>query len=99
MQEKKNEVDTICKDSTTYDMQRMNTLIFDELFKTGYKDFIADLKCQKSEWIKYPAMFNTSQIMVDLTNLYTNYKSTGLWEAQRKDTKSTIIALTIALKK
>ena len=37
MQDKKIEVDTTHKDCTTYDMQLMNTLIFDELSNTDCK--------------------------------------------------------------
>ena len=46
-----------------------------------------------------PSTFNIAQIMVDLTNIYTNYKSTGIWDVQRKDSKSTIIAWETFLKK
>ena len=99
MQEKKIEVDTIRKDRTTYNVQRMNTLIFDKLSKIVCETFLADVKRQKSKWIKDPVSFNTVQGMADLTNLYTNYKSTGLCKAQRKDIKSTILALATALKK
>ena len=71
MRENKIEVNTFRKDGTTYNMQRMNTLIFEDFSKTGCKDFLADVKQHKSEWIKYPATFNTAQSMVDLVNLYT----------------------------
>ena len=37
--------------------------------------------------------------MVDLGNLYSNYKCTEIWDALRKDAKSTIIAFSSALKK
>ena len=99
MQENKVEVNTIRKDGTTYDMQRTNTLIFSNLSKTGHEYFLPDVKRQNSKWIKYPAMFNTAKSMVDLTNLYNNYKPTGLLDAHRKGAKSTIIALKTAFKK
>ena len=75
-QENKTEFSTICKDGTTYGMQHMNTLIFDELSKTSCEYFLADVRLKNSEWINEPATFNTAQSMLDLTNLYTNYKST-----------------------
>ena len=59
-------------------MQRMNTLIFDELSKTGAKDFLADVKQKNIELIKEPDTFNRAHSMVELMNLYTNYRSTGL---------------------
>ena len=71
----------------------MNTLSFDDISNTGSEEFLVDVKQEKSEWIKDPATLNTVQSIVDLTNMYTNYKSTGLWDAHRKDAKSTIIAL------
>ena len=46
-----------------------------------------------------PHQIQYSQSMVELMNLYTNYKSTGIWDTQRKDSTSTIIALATALKK
>ena len=73
--------------------------MLDHISKTVCKDFLTYLKWKKSEWIKDPVTFNTAQRMVDLTNLYKNYKSTGLWGAQRNDAKSTITALATALKK
>ena len=99
IKQKKIEVDSIHKDDTTYNMQRMNTLIFDKLSKTGCEDFLADVEWQNSEWIKDPVIFNTEYSMVDLKNLYINYKTTGLWDAYRKDPKSIIITLTTALKR
>ena len=72
----------------TYDRQQTNTFIFDELSKTGCKYFLTYVKLHKRERIKDPATFNTAQSMVDLTNLHTNYKSTGLWHMQRNDAKS-----------
>ena len=77
----------------------MNTLIFDNLSRTGCQYFLAYVQRQEIELIKYPTPFNTEQSMVDLINLYTNYKYTGLWYAQRKYAKSKIIALATALKK
>ena len=59
----------------------MNTLSFDDLSNTGCEEFLVDVKQEKSEWIKDPATLNTVQSIVDLRNLYTNYKSTGLWDA------------------
>ena len=97
MKEKKIEVDTICKDGTTYNIQQMNTLILDELFETACKAFLANVKQKNSLWIKDPATFNTEQKMVDLTNLYNNYNSTGIWDAHGKDAKSMIVALATAL--
>ena len=90
---------TILKDVKTYEIQRMNTLIFDELSMMGCEDFLATVKWKNSEWIKDPVTFNTAQIMVDLMNLYKNYKSTVLWDAQRKYANSTIITLATTPKK
>ena len=81
IQENKIEVKTICRYGMTYDMQQIHTRIFDEISKSRCEDFLADVKWQKSEWIKYPSTFNKTQSMVDFKNLYTNYKSTGLWDA------------------
>ena len=77
----------------------MNTLIFDKISKTSFKDYLADVNQKKRECIKDPTSLNTSQSMVDITNRYNNYKSTGFWDAQRKDAKLTIINLATALKK
>ena len=77
----------------------MNTLIFDKISKTSFKDYLADVNQKKRECIKDPTSLNTSQSMVDITNRYNNYKSTGFWDAQRKYAKLTIINLATALKK
>ena len=99
MQENNIEVDTIRKDIMTYDMQWMNTRIFDDISKTVCKNFLPDMKQKKNEWIKDPDTFSTAYIMADLTNLCTNYKSTGIWDVQRNNSKSKIIALATNLKK
>ena len=99
MQEKKIEVSTIHKYGPTYNIRRMNTLIFDDLPKTGCEDFLRDVKRKKSELIKEPAPFSTAQSIVDFMNLYMSYKSTGLWDAQKQDARSTSISLATALKK
>ena len=77
----------------------MNTLSFDNISNTGSEEFLVDVKQEKSEWIKDPATLNTVQSIVDLRNLYTNYKSTGLWDAYIKYVRSTIIDLATGLNK
>ena len=59
----------------------MNTLSFDDISNTGCEEFLVYVKQEKSEWVKEPAILNTVQSIVDLSNLYTNYTSTGLWDA------------------
>ena len=73
------------------------TLIFDELGKTA-GDFLSDVKRQRSEWVKNPNGFDTSSFIADMTNLYTNYKSTGEWDKQGADQQKVLIALATALK-
>ena len=73
MQEMRIEIDSLRKDGIKYDEQRFLTLIFDELGKTA-GDFLADVKRQRSEWVKNPNGFDTSSFIADMTNLYTNYK-------------------------
>ena len=88
----------IRKDGTKYDEQRFNTLIFDALKNTKCADFLTDVKTMQSQWIKQPEKFDAQQSISDLTNLYTNYKSTGIWDAQGIDSQAQIIALATALK-
>ena len=79
MQEKKNEIDTLRKDGVKFDDQRFLTLVFDHLALAKYKYFCADFKCNKSAWSKELAAIDIDKLIVDTTNLYTNYKSTGEW--------------------
>ena len=52
MQEKRNDIDSLWKDGVKFDEQRWLTLCFEQLAKTGYSDFLDNIKHQKSEWVK-----------------------------------------------
>ena len=97
IQEKCIELDMIRKDGTKYDEQRFNTLIFDALKKTNCADFFTDVKTLQSQWIKQPEKFDAQQSISDMTNLYINHKSTGIWDAQGIESQAQIIALATAL--
>ena len=71
MQDMRNDIYSLQKYGIKYNDQRFLTLIFDYLDKTA-GDFLADVKCQHSEWAKNPSAFNTSTFIDDMINLYTN---------------------------
>ena len=75
----RNEIDSLQRDGINYDDKRFLALNFDELEKTA-RGFLADIKRQRSEWVKNPSAFNTRTLIADMINLYTNYKSTGEWD-------------------
>ena len=81
MQEIRNDIDSLRKDGIKYDEQNFLTLAFGELSKTD-GDFLADVKRQRSEWVKKNSAFNTRTFIADMINFYTNYKSTGEWDNQ-----------------
>ena len=85
------------KDRIKYDKQQFLTLTFDELRKTA-GDFLADAKRQRSEWVKNPSDFNTTTLIANVVNLYTNYKSTGEWDKQGADHNKVLVDLATALK-
>ena len=80
MQEKRMEIDALCKNNVEFDGQRWLTLCFEQLVKTNCPDFLNDVKRQRSEWIKDSSKFGAGQFCVELNNLYVNYKSTGAWD-------------------
>ena len=73
--------------------QRFATLVFDELVKTNFPDFLDDVKAKRDKWIKSPSTFDMPQYIIDLTFLYTNYKHTGLWDKTVPNHKAQLMAL------
>ena len=97
MQEKRNEIDALCKDNIKFYDQRWLTLTFEQLIKTGCSEFLEDVKHQQREWIKDSGKFNSGQLCVDMINLYTNYKATGEWDKKNVSIQQSIIVLATAL--
>ena len=93
----RNDIDSLRKDRIKYDEQRFLTLAFDELSNTA-GDFLADIKRQRSEWVKNLSVFNTSKFISDMINLYTNYKYNDEWDNQGADYKKVMVDLATALK-
>ena len=98
MQEKRNEIDTLRKDGVKYDEQRFLTLIFDCLSIVSCIDFKADVKAEKRKWIKDPTSVPSTTLIAECISLYTNYKSTGEWDAEVVDKDAVIVALAANLK-
>ena len=71
--------------------------MFDELTKSSCKDLLNNVNQAKINWIKEPGKIDCPQIMIDLTNLYTNYTSTGHWTKDDDDSEANIITLATAL--
>ena len=92
------EIDHLRGDGVTYDPQRFATLVFDELVKTNFPNFLDNVKAERAKWIKRPSTFDMPQCIIDLTALYTNYKHTGLWDKTVPNHKSQLIALATHLK-
>ena len=76
-----NETDSLRKDGIKYGEQQLLTLTFDDLGKIS-GDFLANVKHQRSEWVKKPSAINTSTLISNMINLYTNNKSIGEWDKQ-----------------
>ena len=54
--------------------------MFDQILKSSCEDFLTNVKQAKKYWIKKPKKFDCASTMIDFTNLYTNYTSTGHWD-------------------
>ena len=80
-----------------YDNQGFLTLIFNELVNTSTA-FFSGLKRQRRKWVKKPFVFNTSNFIDYMINLYTNYKSTRKWDKQGADHNKVLVALVTSLK-
>ena len=98
MQEKRTEIDTLRKDGVTFDEQRFLTLIFDNLILANCTDFKADIKSEKRKWMKNSASVDSTTLIAESVNLYTNYKSNGDWDAEVIDRDKVILALATDLK-
>ena len=97
MQEKRNEIDALHKDNVIFDNQGWLTLTFEQIVKTGCSDFLEDVKCQQSEWIKDSGTFNSGQFCLDMINLYTKYKAAGERDKNDVSSQKSIIALATVL--
>ena len=58
IQEKHNKIGALRKDSFKFDDQRWLTVTFEQLVKTGYFDFLEDVKRQRSKLIKDISTFD-----------------------------------------
>ena len=99
MQEKRDEIDTLRKDGVKFDDQRFLTLIFDRLSVAKCTDFTADIKAEKRKWVKDPSSIDIPTVIAETISLYTNYKSTGEWDAEVVDKDAVIVALATDLKR
>ena len=72
--------------------------MFDQILKSIFKDLLINVKQSRSDWIKNPKKFDCASAMIDFTNLYTNYTSTGHWDKADANA-TTIISLVTSLKK
>ena len=70
-----------------------------QLIKTDCSDFLEDVKRQRRKWVKDSAKCDPGQCCVEMTNLYVNYKATGLWDKSDVSSQQSIITLATALKK
>ena len=70
------------------------TIMFDHILKSSCKDFIKNFKQAKSDWIKNPKKFDCVSAMIDFTNLYTRYISTGHWYKTDANTDMIIYLVT-----
>ena len=85
MQENKDEIYTIRKDDVKFDNQCFLTLVFDCLALAKCKYLCADVKRDKSAWVKVPAAIDNDKLIADTTNLYINYKPTGELDEEAVD--------------
>ena len=77
---------------------RFVKIMFDQLLKSSCVEFLTDINHAKSDWIKNPKKFDYASAMIDFTNLYTNYTSTGHWDKADANA-ATIITLVTSFKK
>ena len=92
------EIDHLRGDGVTYNPQRFATLVFDKLVKTNCPNFLDDVKAERYKWIKRLSTFDMPQCIIDLTDLYTNYKHTGLWDKTVHNNKAQLISLATQFK-
>ena len=91
-------INLMLSDKQEFSEHRFWTIMFDQLPKSICEDFLTNVNQAKSNWIKNPKKFNCASAMIDFTNFYTNYTSTGHW--YKSDANAAmIIALVTALKK
>ena len=90
-------INSMLPDKQYFSEQRFVTIMFDQLLKSSYEEFLTNVKHAKSDWIKNPKKFDCASAMIDFTNLYRNYTSTGHWEKADANV-ATIIALSRSLK-
>ena len=74
------------------------TIISDQILNSSCEGFLTNVKQAKSNWIKNPNKFDCARSMIDITNMYTNYTSTGHWN-KADSNEATIITLVTVLKK
>ena len=96
MEEKHNEINFLILGKEEFAAHRFNIIVFDELSKSSCKYFLNNVKQAKSDLIKDPDTSYCIQSMINLTNLYTNYTSTGHWTKYDEDREAKIIALATA---
>ena len=97
MQDMQNEIYSLQKDGIKYNEQWFLTPTFDELKKNA-GDLIADVKPQRSYWLKKPSAFNTSNFITDMINLYSSYKSTSKWDKKGANQNKVLVALDTSIK-
>ena len=91
-------INSILRDKQESAEHRFVTIMFDQLLKSSCEDFLTNVKQAKNDWIKNPRKFDCASAIIDFTNLYTNFTSTGHW--YKLDANAdTIIALETDLKK
>ena len=73
-------IDLMLPDREDFSDQRFNTIMFDQLLKTSCNDFLANVKQARSDWIKKQKKFDQATAMLEFSNLYTNFSSTGNWD-------------------
>ena len=93
IQEKKNEIDTLCKDGVNFNKHRLPALVFNCLLLAKWKCFGADVNCEKSAWVKDPAAIDNNNLIIHTTNVYTNYKSTSEWGKKAVFKDAVIVSL------
>ena len=80
------------------DEQRFLTLVFDQLQLATCTDFKADTKSERRKWIKDSTSVDSTTLIAESVNLYTNYKSNGDWDAEAVDKDKVILYLATELK-
>ena len=68
--------------------------MFDQLLKTICKEFLANVKQARSNWIKNPKKFDQATAMSEFTHLYTNFSSAGDWDKADEEQSKTVALTT-----